>query len=84
MHTVKSWKLKNEMKSLGEGEAPEPHKVPGVYCSAGTVTRDDLDQNIDCICKTSLPGRAQSGKCKSNNTFPQYRSNATDFSSSTA
>jgi hypothetical protein len=45
-------RLKNEMKSLGEGEAPEPHKVPGVYCSAGTATCSDLDHNRDCICKT--------------------------------
>jgi hypothetical protein len=26
--------LKHEMNNLREGEAPEPHKVPGVYCSA--------------------------------------------------
>jgi hypothetical protein len=28
--------LKNEMKSLGEGEASEPQKVPGVYYSKMT------------------------------------------------
>jgi hypothetical protein len=44
--------LKSEIKSLGEGEAPEPQKVPGVYCSAGTATCNDLDPNRDCICKT--------------------------------
>jgi len=44
--------LKSEMKSLGEGEAPEPQKVPGVYCSAGTAICNGLDPNRDCICKT--------------------------------
>ena len=44
--------LKNEMKSLGKDKAPEPYKVPGVYCSSGTATCSDLDPNRDCICKT--------------------------------
>ncbi len=44
--------LKNEMKSLGKDEVPEPYKVPGVYCSSGTATCSDLDPNRDCICKT--------------------------------
>ena len=44
--------LKNEMKSLGKDEVSEPYKVPGVYCSSGTATCNDLDPNRDCICKT--------------------------------
>ena len=44
--------LKNEMKNLGEGEAPETQKVPGVYCSSGIATCNDLDPNKDCSCKT--------------------------------
>jgi hypothetical protein len=44
--------LKNEMKNLGEGEAPEPQKVPGVYCSEGDATCMDLNPNRECICKT--------------------------------
>ena len=44
--------LKNEIKSLGEGEAPEPQKVPGVYCSTGAATCVDLNPNKQCICKT--------------------------------
>lgn len=44
--------LKNEMKSLGEGEVPESQMVPGVYCSAGYATCRDLDPNRECICKT--------------------------------
>src|SRR5665811_446539 len=35
--------LKNEMKSSGEGAAPEPQKVPGVYCSAGSAACRDLN-----------------------------------------
>jgi len=44
--------LKNEMKSLGINEAPDPQKVPGVYCSSGTATCSDLDPKRDCICQT--------------------------------
>ena len=44
--------LKNENKSLGEGGAPEPQKVPGVYCSTGGAACVDLDPNEQCICKT--------------------------------
>ncbi|MDR7666270.1 DUF2769 domain-containing protein [Methanosarcina sp. Z-7115] len=41
--------LKNEIKL---GEAPEPQKVPGVYCSTGAATCVDLNPNKQCICKT--------------------------------
>jgi len=44
--------LKNEIKSLGEGEAPEVQKVPGIYCSTGAATCVDLNPNRQCICKT--------------------------------
>jgi hypothetical protein len=46
--------LKNEMKSSGEGAAPEPQKVPGVYCSAGSAACRDLNPDKECICKTCV------------------------------
>ena len=54
--------LKNEMKSLGKDEVPEPHKVPGIYCSSGTATCSDLDPNKDCICKTIIGCKTNEGK----------------------
>jgi hypothetical protein len=44
--------LETEMKTSGEGGAPEPQKVPGVYCSAGKASCTDLDPNQECMCKT--------------------------------
>ena len=35
--------LKNEISNLGKGKVPEPHKVPGVYCSAGASNCSGLD-----------------------------------------
>jgi len=50
--------LKNEMKSSREGAAPEPQKVHGVYCSAGSAACRDLNPNKECICKTALSGES--------------------------
>jgi hypothetical protein len=44
--------LKNETKSSGKSGAPEPQKVPGMYCSTGTAACKDLNPNKMCICKT--------------------------------
>jgi len=43
--------LRNETKSLGEGEAPELQKVLGVYCSTGAASCV-LNPNKQCLCKT--------------------------------
>ncbi len=44
--------FKSEAKNLGEGKAPSPQSVPGVYCSAGEAICKDLNPNKDCICYT--------------------------------
>jgi hypothetical protein len=44
--------LKNEMSNLPGNQAPEPQKVPGVYCSSGEATCTDLDPNEQCMCPT--------------------------------
>jgi hypothetical protein len=46
--------LKNEMSNVHVpgNAAPEPQKVPGVYCSSGEATCTDLDPNEECMCKT--------------------------------
>ena len=48
----KSSILKNEVESSGKGEAPDPQKFPGVYCSTGAAACVDLNPNRECICKT--------------------------------
>ncbi|MDQ1253305.1 MAG: hypothetical protein QG646_2460 [Euryarchaeota archaeon] len=48
-------KLDNLVRGLEnaqEGEVPEPQDVPGIYCSAGKATCQDLDPNQQCICYT--------------------------------
>lgn len=47
----------NEVKSVRQalenapaGEVPDPENVPGVYCSEGTATCQDLDFGRQCIC----------------------------------
>jgi hypothetical protein len=44
--------LEHEMSSLQGSQAPEPQKVPGVYCSTGEATCTDLDPNGQCMCTT--------------------------------
>lgn len=48
-------KLNNLTKELGsaqEGEVPEPQNVPGIYCSTGKATCQDLNPDEQCICPT--------------------------------
>ena len=48
-------KLNNLVKGLEsarEGVAPEPQNVPGVYCSTGKATCQDLNPQKHCICNT--------------------------------
>ena len=44
--------LNNEMSTLPANSAPEPQKVPGVYCSSGEALCTDLDPNEQCLCPT--------------------------------
>ena len=44
--------FKNEAKNVGEGKAPSPQNVPGIYCSAGEAICRDLNPNKDCSCNT--------------------------------
>jgi hypothetical protein len=44
--------LVKALESAGEGNVPEPQNVPGVYCSTGKATCQDLDPNQQCICYT--------------------------------
>ncbi|WP_054864564.1 DUF2769 domain-containing protein [Methanosarcina barkeri] len=52
VHWKKMGNFKSEAKNLGEGKAPSPQSVPGVYCSAGEAICKDLNPNKDCICYT--------------------------------
>jgi hypothetical protein len=48
-------KLDNLLKGLEsarEGDVPEPQNVPGVYCSTGKATCQDLNPDRQCICCT--------------------------------
>jgi hypothetical protein len=44
--------LEKGLETAREGEVPEPQDVPGIYCSAGKATCQDLDPNQQCICYT--------------------------------
>lgn len=41
---------RQEMENAPEGEAPNPEDVPGVYCSEGRASCQDLDFGKQCIC----------------------------------
>lgn len=41
---------KQKMESMPSGEVPSPEEVPGIYCSTGKATCQDLDPNRKCIC----------------------------------
>jgi len=48
-------KLENSKKVMGElpeGEVPDPEDVPGIYCSTGEATCQDLNPERQCICYT--------------------------------
>jgi hypothetical protein len=40
------------LENAPEGEAPNPEDVPGVYCSEGRASCQDLDFDRQCICGT--------------------------------
>jgi hypothetical protein len=44
--------LMRELESAGEGNVPEPQNVPGIYCSTGKATCQDLNPQKGCICNT--------------------------------
>lgn len=41
---------KQAMENLPEGEVPDPEDVPGVYCSTGKATCQNLHVDRQCIC----------------------------------
>lgn len=45
-------KLSKELETTREGDVPEPQDVPGIYCSAGRSTCQDLYPEEQCICNT--------------------------------
>ncbi len=48
-------KLDNFVRGLEnaqEEDVPEPQNVPGVYCSTGKATCQDLNPKKQCICST--------------------------------
>jgi Protein of unknown function (DUF2769) len=44
--------LMKKLESVREGDVPEPKDVPGVYCSTGKATCQDLNSKKQCICNT--------------------------------
>jgi Protein of unknown function (DUF2769) len=44
--------LKRELEGAREVDVPEPKSVPGIYCSTGKATCQDLDPRRGCICNT--------------------------------
>jgi hypothetical protein len=44
--------LKRELEGAREVDIPGPQKVPGVYCSTGKATCQDLHPERGCICNT--------------------------------
>ena len=44
--------VKQALKNAPAGEVPDPEKVPGVYCSEGPATCQDLDFDRQCICSS--------------------------------
>ena len=43
---------KTEMSKIPAGEVPDPEDVPGIYCSTGKATCQDLNPDRQCICNT--------------------------------
>lgn len=41
-----------EMENMPGGEVPDPEDVPGIYCSTGKATCQDLNFDRQCICGT--------------------------------
>ena len=73
--------FKNETKKLGEGKAPSPQNVPGIYCSAGEAVCKDLNHNESCICNTCSVWKEHN--LKNANIINHYCSNGKAGSSHT-
>ena len=43
---------KKLMESMPAGGVPDPEEVPGIYCSTGKATCEDLKFDRECICGT--------------------------------
>lgn len=43
---------REEMEKIPVGEVPNAEDVPGIYCSTGKATCQDLNSNKQCICNT--------------------------------
>ncbi len=43
---------KKEMENISSEGVPNPKDVPGIYCSTGKATCQDLDFDRQCICGT--------------------------------
>jgi hypothetical protein len=41
---------KKEMATMPSGEVPPPEEIPGIYCSTGKATCQDLDPSRQCMC----------------------------------
>jgi len=44
--------LMKELESTQEGKVPQSQDVPGLYCSTGKATCQDLNPKKQCICNT--------------------------------
>jgi hypothetical protein len=45
------------LENAHEEDVPEPQNVPGVYCSTGKTTCQDLNPKKQCICSASKSGK---------------------------
>lgn len=43
---------KKLMENMPSGGVPDPEEVPGIYCSTGKATCQDLNFDRECICGT--------------------------------
>jgi hypothetical protein len=43
---------KKAMESMSGEKVPSPEDVPGIYCSTGKATCQDLNPDNQCICNT--------------------------------
>jgi hypothetical protein len=54
MKSACSAKKSEEMKNNPNPETLSLEKIPGVYCSSGIASCDDLDDKQTCMCPTCL------------------------------
>lgn len=41
---------KQKMENMPSGEVPDPEEVPGIYCSQGKASCQDLNFDKQCMC----------------------------------